>query len=75
MILNLTLWFALNLFFADLTSHPIGPISLLLPDLTSLHLTPVILALIAGYLLFIRHMDLIILLGVAGAMGWISGVV
>jgi len=74
-ILNLTLWFALNLFFADLTNYAIGPISLLLPDLTSLQPTPVILALIAGYLLFIRHMDLIILLGVAGAMGWISGVV
>jgi chromate transporter len=73
-ILNLTLWFALNLFFSTLGAVPLGFGTLLIPDLASLQLIPIALAIIAGYLLLIRHMNLIAVLALGAAAGWIVGV-
>ena len=69
-ILNLTLWFALNLFFTTLTPIPVAFGTLLLPDPGSIHITPVLLAIAAGYALLMRHMNLIRVLVLGGAAGW-----
>ena len=74
-ILNLSLWFALNLFFATLTATQLGNGALLIPDPASLQLTPVLLAIAAGYALLIRHMNLIAVLALGAAAGRIAGAV
>ncbi len=71
-ILNLTLWFALNLFFAQLDTYPLGFGALLVPALATLQLVPVLLTLAAGYLLLIRHMNLIVVLGLGALAGLLT---
>lgn len=57
-IANLSLWFALHVFFK--TIYPInwGPLTMILPDVQTLQILPVILAVLAGYLLLKRHWGL-----------------
>ncbi len=71
-ILNLTLWFALNLFFAQLDTYPLGFGALLVPALATLQPVPVLLTLAAGYLLLIRHMNLIVVLGLGALAGLLT---
>ncbi len=68
-ILNLTLWFALHLFFKDLISLPLGFGALIIPEISSLQITPIFLALIAGYLMLVRHMNLVTVLACGALCG------
>jgi chromate transporter len=68
-ILNLTVWFALHVFFARVTPHALGPLKLWVPDLPSLDLRIVVLAAISGYLLLWRHWNIVAVLAVAAAGG------
>jgi chromate transporter len=74
-IANLSLWFALHVLFATLTSATFGPVSLLLPDLASLKPVAAVLALASGYLLLRRHWPLPWVLALtAGASALLSTV-
>lgn len=57
-IAHLSLWFALHVLFATTSRLDLGPVSLLLPDLATLRLTPAAIALGAGWLLLRRHWPL-----------------
>ncbi len=60
-ILNLSIWFGLHVFFADVTRETIGPMTLWLPDISSIDWRVVILSSLCGFLLLKRHM----------ALGWV----
>ena len=57
-IAHLSLWFALHVLFGTTFRAEAGPVSLLLPDLATLRLTPAAIALGAGWLLLRRHWPL-----------------
>ncbi|MGI9411367.1 MAG: chromate efflux transporter [Hyphomicrobiaceae bacterium] len=64
-ILNLALWFALHVFFASVALEEVGPLKLWMPDLATLDWRVVVLALVSGYLLLVRHWSILAVLGVA----------
>jgi chromate transporter len=66
-IANLSLWFALHVLFASVPEVSFGPLHLSLPDLGNLRLIPALLALLAAYLLLMRHWPLIVVLAIAAA--------
>jgi chromate transporter len=68
-IANLSLWFAAHVFFTRVTTLEAGPLHMILPNVTTLHLPAVIIALLAGWLLLFRHWNLIAVLAVASAAG------
>ncbi len=68
-ILNLTVWFALHVFFGKVTPSAFGPLKLWLPELATLDLKIVILAVISGFLLLWQHWNIIAVLAVAAAGG------
>jgi len=72
-VLNLSLWFALHVFFARLEVVEAGPARLLVPDLTSLDLQVVGLAGISAYLLARRHWDLLNVLALVALGGAVAG--
>lgn len=57
-ILNLSLWFGLHVFFADVRRFETGPLSLLYPTPGSADMAAVALALLAAALLLWRHWPL-----------------
>ncbi len=57
-IANLSLWFGLNVLFATLPAWSFGPISLILPDLSSLRPLPALIAIFAASALIWRHWPL-----------------
>lgn len=71
-ILNLSVWFALHVFFGEVTLSQNGPLSLWLPTLSSLSPIVVALAVVCGYLLLVRHMNLLWVLAISGALGFLS---
>lgn len=58
-ILNLSLWFALNVFFAEVSRESLGPLQLWTPTLSTLSWPALLLACLAGYLLLWRKLDLL----------------
>ena len=68
-VLNLSLWFALHVFFATLTPMRAGPLTLLIPDLASLDWHVVVLALICALLLLRLRWDLLKVLALAALGG------
>lgn len=74
-ILNLSIWFALHVFFTDVTASVLGPATLWLPDLSTIDPGAILLAGLAAWLLMLRKWDLLAVLGtmaVAGAV-WSLG--
>ena len=51
-ILNLSLWFALHVLFGSVTAVWFGPVQLWTPDLATLHVEALVLAILAAILLF-----------------------
>ncbi len=51
-ILNLSVWFGLNVLFGDIQEWAWGPVSLPLPDLVTLDIRALALTLVAGLLIF-----------------------
>lgn len=68
-ILNLTVWFALHVFFAKVMPVQIGWLKLWTPDVATLDGRVVVLAGISGVLLLVRHWSLGAVLAVASALG------
>jgi chromate transporter len=58
-IANLSLWFALHVLFGQVDRLAAGPLRLVMPVVTTLDITALALALVAGWLILVRHMDLI----------------
>ncbi len=71
-ILNLSLWFALHVFFAAIDPVSVGPVSLLLPDSAALDWRALSISALAGVLLLVRHWGipaaLLVSASAAGAM-------
>lgn len=76
-ILNLSLWFALHVWFAGTMPLALGPVSVTVPDLSAVSLPALILSGLAAALLLWRRLDLLVvlpLMGLAGAaLSLISG--
>jgi len=66
-ILNLSLWFALHVFFDTVTLSQWGPVSLWLPSLASINLATIGLTAAAAVLLFRFHISVPLLLILAAA--------
>ena len=66
-ILNLTLWFALHVFFRSVVLNKIGILKLWTPDLATLDWRIVVLAAISAVLLLLRHWNVVAVLAVASA--------
>lgn len=67
-IANLSLWFALHVFFAEITTVSIGPLQTIGPHLASLQPQAVGLAVVSGALLLWRHWPLPLVLLISAAL-------
>ncbi len=76
-ILNLSLWFALHVFFSKVDLVKAGPLSLWTPELASLDWRVIVLAGVSGYLLLWRHWGIPLVLAIAAALAlflsWFAG--
>lgn len=68
-ILNLSIWFALHVFFAEVTKVSAGPLTLWRPDLSTLDWQVCALAALCGFLLLRLHWNMVAVLGTAAALG------
>ncbi len=68
-IANLTVWFALHVLFANLSTKTIGPARFILPDWASINWTALAIAALAGLLLLKLHWGLFKTLALCGALG------
>ncbi len=68
-ILNLSLWFALHVLFRSVADRRWGPLRLPVPDLATLDLRALALALVAGVMLIGLKRSLIATLGISAALG------
>ena len=67
-ILNLTVWFALNVLFGTVVETWAGPLRLYVPDLSSLNWVALGLAALAVVLLFVLHRGIITTLAICAAL-------
>jgi chromate transporter len=67
-ILNLTVWFALHVLFAEVTTLEAGPLQPAVPELASINLVTVALSAAAFMLLFAFHRGILTTLAVCGAL-------
>jgi chromate transporter len=67
-IANLSVWFALHVFFDTVTPFTAGPLTTVLPDVTTLQPFALGLAVLAGVLLLLRHMPLLWVLFICAAI-------
>jgi len=68
-ILNLSLWFAAHVFFADVGRLSLGPVGTILPDLSSFDPVAAVLCLLAGVALLRLHWPLPKVLALAAMAG------
>ncbi len=68
-ILNLSVWFSLNVLFQKIPQTSWGPVTLPWPDLTSLNLAALALTLLAGLLIFKFKFGLATTLAIMAAIG------
>ncbi len=68
-ILNLSLWFALHVFFAEVSRQTVGPLVLWLPDPGSFDWRVLALATACAWLLLRRHWDIFRVLALAALAG------
>jgi chromate transporter len=66
-ILNLSLWFALHVLFGTVTATWLGPLQLWTPDLATLNVEALLLAILAAVLLFGFHFGIAGTLAIAAA--------
>ena len=67
-IANLSLWFALHVFFETVTPLSFGPVQTVLPTFATIQPTAVALAVVAAFLLLWRHMNLVWVLLISVAL-------
>lgn len=68
-ILNLTIWFALHVFFADVSLQHFGALQLWAPNPESFDWRAALLAVVCGWLLLFRHWDIARVLALASLGG------
>lgn len=68
-ILNLSIWFALHVFFAKLDSVSAGPFGFLMPDPASLDWRVVVLSILSGVLLLGLRWNILLVLTVSALSG------
>ncbi len=68
-ILNLSVWFALNVLFGMVTQYSWGPVSIPLPGRDSLHLTAAALTIAAGVLIFRAKLGMATVLALMSVAG------
>jgi chromate transporter len=68
-IANLSIWFAAHVFFAQVGWWDAGPLHLIAPDWATIQPAAVAIAMLSGWLLLFRHMNLILVLAIAAAAG------
>ncbi len=68
-ILNLSVWFALHVFFEETETLAIGPLTVLVPGLSGLNVAAAALAALSGMLLFRLRLGLPAVLAIAAAGG------
>ncbi len=68
-IANLSLWFAAHVFFRAVPRFDLGPLHIIVPQLSSLNAAAAAMALASAYFLLIRHWPLPIVLGLAALAG------
>jgi chromate transporter len=67
-ILNLSIWFALHVFFDTVEKIKIGPLTLWQPDIASINPEVAALAILSGYLLLKRHWNVAWVLSLSGLL-------
>jgi chromate transporter len=67
-VLNLTVWFALNVLFRSVNERWVGPLHLHVPDLSTLEPVALALAALAFVLIMVRHVGIITTLCVCGGL-------
>lgn len=67
-IANLTVWFALHVFFGRVIDIKAGLLNTVMPDITTIQPMPISLALLAGFLLLKRHWGLPWVLMICGGL-------
>ena len=67
-ILNLSVWFGLHVFFGTVNSAEVGPLTLWLPDIATLDWTALTLAAISALAMFRFHLGLAWTLALAGGL-------
>lgn len=72
-VLNLALWFAAHVFFAEVAVARLGPLHLLAPSWSSLSLPALAIAALSAFLLLRRHWPLPAVLGIAALAGLGAG--
>jgi len=68
-ILNLSLWFALHVFFAEVAKRDLGLVTLWQPNLATLDWRVVVLAAISGVLLLALRWNMVKVLGISAGLG------
>ncbi|MEM5583697.1 chromate efflux transporter [Roseibium sp. AS2] len=68
-ILNLSIWFALQVTFSDVTRQEFGPLRPLVPDVTTLDWRVPVLTLVAGLLMLRLHKGIPLTLAVCALLG------
>ncbi len=69
---NLTIWFALHVFFGHVSTVTAGPLHTILPDLRTLQPLPIALAILAGYLMLKRHWGMVPVLFLSGGLSLLA---
>ncbi len=69
-ILNLSIWFALQVAFREVSQQSIGPFTTWVPEFASLDWRVPVLAAVAGYLLLWRHTGMVRTLAASAALGF-----
>jgi chromate transporter len=70
-ILNLSIWFGLHVFFGEVTPQQYGPIILWQPELASLDWRVIALAIVSAVLLLKLHWNIMRVLAISAALGWV----
>lgn len=70
-ILNLSIWFALHVMFANVTRQTVGPLTLWQPELASIDWRVLVLSLLSAVLLLRLHWGIGRVLAISAATGWV----
>lgn len=74
-ILNLSVWFSLNVFFQVVSDRNFGPFALPIPEVTSLNLTALLLCLISAALLIGLKRSMLQTLFAMGTLGYLISLI
>jgi chromate transporter len=71
-IANLSVWFALNVMFAEVNRADAGPVGIWFPEAGTVDIGAIILTLLAAILVFWRRLDLLVVLPIMAlsGLGW-----